>query len=1302
VGAHQRHLVGGSIRGPLACYDCHTVPTDLAHATQPLDLSWGLLASADRAVPTWNATDLTCTNYCHGSTMAGGSVFAPVWNRVDGTQADCGSCHGLPPPPPHVPVGSLTGCIGCHPGTVNANGTINVAGGLHVNGRIDADLPNVGSCTMCHGDASRSPVEISAAPPVDARGNTSTTAPGVGAHQRHLVGGSVRGPVACSECHVVPTTLVHGFQPLQLTWGPLARADGASPTFNATALTCANYCHGATMAGGALTAPVWNLVNGTQAACGTCHGLPPSAPHPAVAGGAPSCSRCHGGTVKPDGTIDVAGGLHVNGTVELSGGTGACTGCHGDETRQPASIAAAPPIDLAGNSATSSPGVGAHQKHLVGGSVRGPVACTECHVVPTDLAHVSQPLQLTWGPLARADGASPTFNATALTCANYCHGSTMAGGTITAPVWNLVNGTQAACGTCHGLPPASPHPAVSGGVSACAGCHAGTVNPNGTINVAGGLHVNGTVELSGTGGACTGCHGDQSRQPVSIAGAPPFDTAGNVATSFPGVGAHQRHLVGGSVRGPLACSDCHTVPATVAHATQPLDLTWGALARADGASPTYDRTAHTCANYCHGSTMGVLVLPVWNLVNGSQAACGTCHGLPPAAPHPAVSGGTPACAGCHAGTVNANGTINLAGGLHVNGLVEVAGTSGCTGCHGDPARTPAAIAPAPPLHPRGATATTAAGVGAHQKHLVAGAVRGPIACDECHTVPGDLAHATQPLQLTWGALARADGAAPTFDANALTCANYCHGSTMAGGSLTAPVWNRVNGTQAACGTCHGLPPSAPHPAVSGGAPACSGCHLGTVNPDGTINVAGGLHVNGTVELSGGTGSCTGCHGDATRTPAAIAPAPPLDTRGNAVTTAAGVGAHQRHLVGGSIRGPVACTECHTVPGDLAHASQPLQLTWGPLATALNTSASFNASSLTCANYCHGARLAGGSVTTPLWNKVDGSQAACGTCHGVPPPSPHPAVAGGVTACAGCHAGTVNPDGTINVTGGLHIDGVVQATGGHLDYTSPATHGPKFFDYLGAVPGSLACDSCHGADYGGGMAPSCNACHASAGWTGWQTNCSFCHGTKNGLTQAGYDVAAFPTWSAPPDAISQRLTGTAAPARTGAHQAHLVGMTSDGMPYAMAFTCGTCHTVPSSLASPHIDGAGARASVSLSGAGQGSLAANLGAYDPALGSCTTYCHGNFPGGFATPSPNWSGMIQGCASCHPDSPTSGQHSVSSHQVYGCGICHSGYSPSTINPALHVNGRKDVGGAGTEILYWGGGTCSPTGSCHGPESW
>src|SRR5690606_41028610 len=62
------------------------------------------------------------------------------------------------------------------------------------------------------------------------------------------------------------------------------------------------------------------------------------------------------------------------------------------------------------------------------------------------------------------------------------------------------------------------------------------------------------------------------------------------------------------------------------------------------------------------------------------------------------------------------------------------------------------------------------------------------------------------------------------------------------------------------------------------------------------------------------------------------------------------------------------------------------------------------SDLSCKDtFCHGGyfvggRPSGGSLVTPNWLDLSGKPAECGSCHGLPPPSPHP----DDSACADCH------------------------------------------------------------------------------------------------------------------------------------------------------------------------------------------------------------------------------------------------------------------------------------------------------------
>jgi predicted CxxxxCH...CXXCH cytochrome family protein len=341
--------------------------------------------------------------------------------------------------------------------------------------------------------------------------------------------------------------------------------------------------------------------------------------------------------------------------------------------------------------------------------------------------------------------------------------------------------------------------------------------------------------------------------------------------------------------------------------------------------------------------------------------------------------------------------------------------SSCASCHGTGAD------PAPPEALGGETSTDARGVGAHQAHLGTTSFA-TITCEQCHDVPSSL-DAPGHVDSAWPAevrLVKLDGTLdPTgFDAaDTLTCTTWCHGAKLTGGALTTPLWTKVDGTQDACGTCHGNPPPGtaekPHPARTD----CGTCHSADV-PDGVS-----VHVDGVLNLSidGDTDADTGieatcassCHGDDT------SPAPPADTSGNTDTTARGVGAHRSHLAGG-IGAPVACSACHVVPEsfDDGHAdASPAEIVFGGVAVAEGADPVWDGA--TCSDsYCHSGK-GGGSVPSPTWTTVDGTQAACGSCHSLPPPSPHPTS----TACEGCHAPVAGAGMTI-ADPSRHVNGVV--------------------------------------------------------------------------------------------------------------------------------------------------------------------------------------------------------------------------------------------------------------------------------------
>ena len=144
----------------------------------------------------WDDVAGSCTSYCHGASLAGGTNPTPRWATGEAGQATCGSCHGVPPPAPH-PTG--TDCASCHPTMEEGSMTFRDPT-RHIDGVVDV-IVGVGGCTSCHGSAT------SSAPPTDLDGNTARTFAGVGAHQAHLAASDWRHEITCSNCHVVPTDI---------------------------------------------------------------------------------------------------------------------------------------------------------------------------------------------------------------------------------------------------------------------------------------------------------------------------------------------------------------------------------------------------------------------------------------------------------------------------------------------------------------------------------------------------------------------------------------------------------------------------------------------------------------------------------------------------------------------------------------------------------------------------------------------------------------------------------------------------------------------------------------------------------------------------------------------------------------------------------------------------------------------------------------------------------------------------------------------------------------------------------------
>jgi hypothetical protein len=180
-------------------------------------------------------------------------------------------------------------------------------------------------------------------------------------------------------------------------------------------------------------------------------------------------------------------------------------------------------------------------------------------------------------------------------------------------------------------------------------------------------HVDGVVDVD-VDPSCTSCHGGENP-------APPSDVSGHLATTFPGVGAHQAHLTAGERARAVPCSECHVVPLdplAPGHIDTPLpaELAFSGVATAFGAAPVYE--GGTCGQTaCHGAVFpdghhsgGTNLTPQWTQVDGSQASCGSCHGLPPPRPHPLPTD----CSQCHEDVASDNQSF-VHPELHVDGIV---------------------------------------------------------------------------------------------------------------------------------------------------------------------------------------------------------------------------------------------------------------------------------------------------------------------------------------------------------------------------------------------------------------------------------------------------------------------------------------------------------------------------------------------------------------------------------------------------------------------------------------------------------
>jgi len=371
------------------------------------------------------------------------------------------------------------------------------------------------------------------------------------------------------------------------------------------------------------------------------------------------------------GADDVAGGDAGVGYVPDASYASECSTCHGDETTP------APPKSATGETSTSARGVGAHRNHLDPNPTwHQPIKCTECHVVPetTDApGHIDGDgvAEVLFSGRAVTGGVSPDWNGT--TCTNvYCHGATLTGGVLTEPTWTTVDGSQDACGNCHGAPPPDPHPQDTN----CGSCHP-TIQPGTNHFLDPDSHINGVVDLKPEQQSCDSCHGGGG---IS---APPTDLAGHTERTFPGVGAHRQHIGTSQNYRELACSQCHVVPNSVDDPGH-IDGDNKAEVTFDSFNPqaSYDAATETCSNlYCHGN--GWSRLGSMKFTDQVSLGCNGCHASSlqgsgdMSGRHHTHLDENMSCRDCHATVVGSGQTI-INASLHVDGQRSVSMPSGGT------------------------------------------------------------------------------------------------------------------------------------------------------------------------------------------------------------------------------------------------------------------------------------------------------------------------------------------------------------------------------------------------------------------------------------------------------------------------------------------------------------------------------------------------------------------------------------------------------------------------------------------------
>ncbi len=1119
--------------------------------------------------PTSPTNPATCSNvYCHSS----GTKRAPpytsgpsiAWN---GGATTCTSCHGGPVGSAsqiatgkhnnHVNVSAVIGgaastnmtCGTCHRDTVAAGTNAPVTGSVHVDRLASVTFDTLyggsfaqgttegtGSCSLnyCHSsgqDPAAMPAIIQYLNPAwnDAalgcdgcHGRAGGTGNGTGAPNYGNGGGGtptanshtahVSSAADCEHCHagtvtsagtaILATSTLHLNKARDVQILAAYDTNSAAPNYDTASKTCNSVsCHG----GGT---PTWG---GPKPKCSECHagaadtdsfafGTPgvvstsewTSVGHgqstfgvntfPTLAAGTP-CLYCHDDGVLHDQTgnpFRLRGATGTNGVVTAGNYSAAtassanqvCLNCH--------AVTGSNGVDLPDGGAlgtnpllTSTKKVDAYHagsKHT--GAANGGTRCWDCHDPHGDGTNV----KMVGSKVVKASTDNHSWAATRVT-----------GVTFTA---NATGTDYAGTGT-----------------KICNACHASTLYylANGTGN-----------QTHQSGARCVACHVHEQAPDLAFK----QSTACNAChSSPPTVGNHAKHIeaiqaapvYGSTTIGSTGttygyqCGVCHT---TVA-ANHVNDIGGTAV---DPYNVNVAFSIGAVTTYTQGATATTETGPTGLVFKGTNGTCGTVY--------------------CH-DPLGATYT-----GTNVN-WTQAPGSLGCTACH-----------------PMGGAATTLL-TNRHDKHVNLSPAGYAYTCERCHSTTTTTGNSiTNTAQHAVGTHKVAFNSNPvnqtagsyTIGSNGACGSTYCHSN---GQSATAPfgapnvalAWNAAAGT-ATCSSCHGgatgtIIASGSHTQhlnvtanpVIGTAYHCDDCHATTAagGATPTVNVAGGLHVNGLKDGSiparngmvstfgttcssvychssgrpatagstaaskyasvtwgqAGTLDCKGCHGTYTAADGAAFGWASLYGEPNYANTSAGAvdaNSHYKHVQAGA----TTCAICHqqtTTTGTAIASSSTLHadgfrdVTWD--ATRQTAGATYNTTNKTCGSTgasCHGAK-------TPQW----GATLTCAGCHGTEPRAKDASVGGTVDA---------NLIGAPPTGLGGETATTTRAVGAHISHTNQGTFRVD----------AITCADCHaGATHNGTKQVAFGTLGTTGGvtpnWTGTGCSLTYCHGNfKNGNDQ----------------------------------------------------------------------------------------------------------------------------------------------------------------------------------------------------------